>query len=75
VKAGCPNPVPETPDDEEEIPDNNTPTPGSDENTAINGNGHAVYVSSGDGDKKRDATAGPGINLDSAQSGGAGGWE
>ncbi|MDR2144159.1 MAG: hypothetical protein LBP29_07300, partial [Treponema sp.] len=38
-----------------------THTPNSTENTAASGNGHAVYVSS---TKKRDSTAGAGINLD-----------
>jgi hypothetical protein len=40
---------------------NTTHTPGSTENTALSGNGHAVRVS-GDG-KKRNATAGPEIKL------------
>jgi hypothetical protein len=35
--------------------------------------GHAVYVSSGA--KKRNATAGTGVTLNSAVSGSAGGWE
>jgi hypothetical protein len=34
--------------------------------------GHAVYVST---TKKRNTTAGPGVTLDSSQSGSAGGWE
>jgi hypothetical protein len=41
-------------------------------NTAGNGNGHAVYVGNG---KIRNTTAGPDVNLDSAKSGAAGGWE
>jgi hypothetical protein len=40
-----------------------THTPGSEENTAFGGNGHAVYVESGL--KRRDWTAGPGVHLDS----------
>jgi predicted outer membrane repeat protein len=51
---------------------NTTHTPGSDENTATSGNGHAAYVS---GTKKRNATAGPGDALDSAKTGADGGWE
>jgi hypothetical protein len=35
--------------------------------------GHAVYVYAGS--KKRNTTAGPGVNMDSRISGGAGGWE
>jgi hypothetical protein len=35
-------------------------------------NGHAVYVSSS---KKRNTTAGAGVNMDSSKSGAAGGWE
>jgi hypothetical protein len=52
---------------------NTAHTEGDDENTAGSGNGHAVYVQSGP--KKRNSTAGPSVNLDSAQSGAAGGWE
>jgi len=39
-----------------------------------NGQGHAVYVSSSPV-KRRETTAGPGVNLDSNVSGSAGGWE
>jgi uncharacterized repeat protein (TIGR02543 family) len=49
-----------------------THTARSTENTAINGNGHAVYVSSG---KQRNTTAGEGVALDSTRYGEAGGWE
>jgi hypothetical protein len=38
-----------------------------------NNRGHAVYVYSGS--KRRESTAGPGVNLDSSISGAAGGWE
>jgi hypothetical protein len=41
-------------------------------NTATSGNGHAVFVAGGS-PKKRNSTAGPGIGLDSAVSGGN--WE
>jgi hypothetical protein len=51
-----------------------THTAGSTENTASNGNGHAVYVSSST-TKKRNSTAGPEVALDSTKSGSAGGWE
>jgi len=34
--------------------------------------GHAVYV---DSTKRRESTAGPGVNMDSSKSGTAGGWE
>jgi hypothetical protein len=53
---------------------NTVHTADSDENTASNGNGHAVYclVSSS---RKRNATAGPDVNLDSTVSGSSGGWE
>jgi hypothetical protein len=47
-----------------------THTAGSTENTATSGNGHAVY--NYDGGKKRNSTAGPGVNLD---SGIAANWE
>jgi hypothetical protein len=43
------------------------------QNTAASGIGHAVYVA--DGPKKRDATAGTGVALDSAKTGILGGWE
>jgi cation transport regulator ChaC len=36
------------------------------------GYGHAVYV---DNTKRRETTAGPGVNLDSNTDGTAGGWE
>jgi uncharacterized repeat protein (TIGR02543 family) len=42
-------------------------------NTATNNDGHAVYVY--DGKKKRNTTAGAGVNMDSSKSGAAGGWE
>ncbi|MDR0473993.1 MAG: hypothetical protein LBH43_10035 [Treponema sp.] len=49
----------------------------SDESSAnrneSNNGGHAVYVYSGA--KRRETTAGPGVNLDSGVSGAAGGWE
>ena len=38
-----------------------------------NNRGHAVYVFSGP--KRRESTAGPGVNLDSSKTGTAGGWE
>jgi hypothetical protein len=44
------------------------------DNTALTGNGHAVYVDSSPV-KKRNSTAGPGVNLDSAYAGSIGGWE
>jgi hypothetical protein len=37
-------------------------------------NGHAVYMDSSPG-KRRETTAGPGVNLDSSKDGTAGGWE
>jgi hypothetical protein len=53
-----------------------THTAGSTENTAQSGNGHAVYVYvSSSSFKKRNTTAGPGVDLDSAKDGAAGGWE
>jgi hypothetical protein len=52
---------------------NTTHTAGSTENTATNGNGHAVYVYSGS--KKRNSTTGESVTLDSAKYGTAGGWE
>jgi hypothetical protein len=44
-------------------------------NTAGNGDsgGHAAYCD--DGSRKRNTTAGPGVNLDSSKDGAAGGWE
>jgi hypothetical protein len=39
-----------------------------------NDRGHAVYVDSSS-IKRRETTAGPGVNLDSSKSGAAGGWE
>ncbi|MDR2491460.1 MAG: Ig-like domain-containing protein [Spirochaetaceae bacterium] len=47
------------------------------ENTASNGNGHAVYVNSGQsqGGQQRNSTAGSGDNLDSTVPGSGGGWE
>jgi hypothetical protein len=45
-------------------------TPGSNENTAANGNGHAVYVAS-DSPKKRNADAGPEVEMYYNESG----WE
>jgi hypothetical protein len=55
--------------------DNTIHTTGSDENTAGSGDGHAAYVFTGS--KKRNSTAGPGVNLDGAYSGPipGGGWE
>jgi hypothetical protein len=53
---------------------NTTHTAGSTENTARNGNGHAVYVASSPS-KKRNTTAGSDVVLDSTTSGAAGGWE
>jgi hypothetical protein len=47
-----------------------THTAGSTENTATNGNGHAVY--SATNNRKRDTTAGPTVNLNSAT---AANWE
>ncbi|MDR3160748.1 MAG: InlB B-repeat-containing protein [Spirochaetaceae bacterium] len=53
---------------------------GSDASAALkntargDGYGHAVYVESGN-PKKRDTTAGPGVNMNSGISGSAGGWE
>ncbi|MDR1248822.1 MAG: right-handed parallel beta-helix repeat-containing protein [Treponema sp.] len=47
----------------------NTHTPGSDENTALSGNGHAVYVYSG-APKKRDRDVDSSYNLDSGDSAG-----
>ncbi|MDR2160151.1 MAG: hypothetical protein LBP23_08825 [Treponema sp.] len=50
-------------------------TPGSSENTAASGSGHAVYIQSSP--KERNSTAGPGDNLDSEYTGSipGGGWE
>jgi hypothetical protein len=39
-----------------------------------NNRGYAVYVGSIPV-KRRESTAGPGVNLDSSKSGAAGGWE
>jgi hypothetical protein len=50
-----------------------THTPGSTENTAVTGKGHAAYVESGA--KKRNATADTGVNMNSATAGTPGGWE
>ncbi|MDR3336204.1 MAG: hypothetical protein LBT16_03270 [Treponema sp.] len=45
---------------------NTAHTAGSKENTATGGNGHAVYgLSVSDVVRKRNSTAGPGVNLDS----------
>jgi len=38
-----------------------------------NNNGHAVFTSLNS--KRRNSTAGPGVNLDSSKDGVAGGWE
>jgi hypothetical protein len=45
---------------------------GSNDNTAGSGDGHAVYVSA---TQKRNATAGPEVNLDSTKTGTAEGWD
>jgi hypothetical protein len=53
-----------------------THTAGNDENTAASGNGHAVYVYDASIPKIRNATAGAGVNLDSAVDRSIlGGWE
>jgi hypothetical protein len=46
-------------------------------NTAASGGGYAVGLSQNkpDVEKKRDATAGAGVNMDSSKDGSAGGWE
>jgi len=42
--------------------------------TMLSNRGHAVYVDSSPV-KRRETTAGPGVNMDSSVSGTAGGWE
>ncbi|MDR2444788.1 MAG: InlB B-repeat-containing protein [Spirochaetaceae bacterium] len=49
-----------------------THTAGNTENTALSGDGHAVYVYF---NRKRNSTAGPDVNLDSTKTGTTGGWE
>jgi hypothetical protein len=46
----------------------------NDSGVVQNNQGHAVYVRSNTL-KRRESTAGPGVNLDSSVSGAAGGWE
>lgn len=44
-------------------------------NTAAGGSGHAVYIYNNSSPKRRETTAGHGVNLDSTKDGAAGGWE
>jgi hypothetical protein len=53
--------------------DDTTHNPGDTENTSLSGQGHAAWVNTGS--KKRDTTAGTGVDLDSTKIAPDGGWE
>ncbi|MDR0476071.1 MAG: hypothetical protein LBH43_20690 [Treponema sp.] len=55
------------------VGDGNSNAVNNSSGVAQSNQGHAVYVYSGA--KRRETTAGPGVNLDSEVSGAAGGWE